>query len=39
MYYYFTGFEYQPSARLLWEIDDKQVLWGAISRRPHAGED
>jgi len=32
MYYYFTGFEYQPSARLLWEIDDKQVLWGAVSR-------
>jgi iron complex outermembrane receptor protein len=32
MYYYFTGFEYQPTARLLWEIDDKQVLWGAVSR-------
>ncbi len=32
MYYFFTGFEYQPSARLLWEIDDKQVLWGAVSR-------
>jgi iron complex outermembrane receptor protein len=32
MYYYFTGFEYQPSARLLWEIDNKQVLWGSISR-------
>jgi iron complex outermembrane receptor protein len=32
MYYFFTGFEYQPSARLLWEIDDKQVIWGAVSR-------
>jgi iron complex outermembrane receptor protein len=32
MYDYFTGFEYQPSARLLWNIDDKQVLWGAVSR-------
>ena len=32
MYYFFTGFEYQPSARLLWTIDDKQVLWGAVSR-------
>jgi iron complex outermembrane receptor protein len=32
MYYFFTGFEYQPTARLLWEIDDKQVLWGAVSR-------
>jgi len=32
MYYVFTGFEYQPSARLLWSIDDKQVLWGAVSR-------
>jgi iron complex outermembrane receptor protein len=32
MYYFFTGFEYQPSARLLWDIDEKQVLWGAVSR-------
>ena len=32
LYYYFTGFEYQPSARVLWEIDEKQVLWGAVSR-------
>jgi iron complex outermembrane receptor protein len=32
MYYFFTGFEYQPSARILWNIDDKQVLWGAVSR-------
>jgi iron complex outermembrane recepter protein len=28
----FTGFEYQPSARLLWTIDRKHVAWGAISR-------
>ena len=28
----FTGFEYQPSARLLWTIDERQILWGAISR-------
>jgi iron complex outermembrane receptor protein len=42
MYYYFTGFEYQPSARMLWEIDDTQVLWGALSRAvrtPSRGED
>jgi iron complex outermembrane receptor protein len=32
MYYFFTGFEYQPTARLLWEIDDQQVAWGAVSR-------
>ena len=28
----FTGFEYQPSARLSWVIDDSQTLWGSISR-------
>ena len=28
----FTGFEYQPSIRGLWEIDDRHVAWGAISR-------
>ena len=28
----FTGFEFQPSARLLWTINKKQVAWGAISR-------
>ena len=32
LFYYFTGFEYQPSVRLLWEIDEKQVIWGAVSR-------
>lgn len=28
----FTGFEYQPSARLSWLIDNKQTLWSSISR-------
>lgn len=28
----FTGFEYQPSARLLWKVKKNNVLWGAISR-------
>jgi iron complex outermembrane receptor protein len=28
----YTGFEYQPSARLLYAVDEKRSLWGAISR-------
>ena len=28
----YTGFEYQPSARLSWLVDDKQTLWGSVSR-------
>ncbi|HEY2251984.1 MAG TPA: TonB-dependent receptor, partial [Planctomycetaceae bacterium] len=32
LFWYFTGFEYQPTARLLWEIDEKHVAWGAVSR-------
>jgi len=28
----YTGFEYQPSGRLLWTPDDKHSFWGAISR-------
>jgi len=28
----FSGFEIQPSTRLLWTIDDRQVAWGAVSR-------
>lgn len=28
----FTGFEYQPSARLWWTPNDHQTLWGAVSR-------
>ncbi len=28
----FTGFEYQPSGRLVYTPDDKHVFWGAVSR-------
>ncbi len=28
----FSGFEYQPSARLSWTMTSRQTLWGAISR-------
>jgi iron complex outermembrane receptor protein len=28
----FSGFEYQPSARLSWIVDDKQTWWGSVSR-------
>ena len=28
----FSGFEYQPSARLLWAPDEKHAVWAAISR-------
>lgn len=28
----YTGFEYQPTARILWAIDDMHTLWAAISR-------
>lgn len=28
----YTGFEYQPSARLLWRIDEGQSAWAAVSR-------
>jgi len=28
----YTGFEYQPSARLLWKPYDKHSVWGAVSR-------
>jgi iron complex outermembrane receptor protein len=28
----YTGFEIQPSARLLWTPDEKTSLWGAVSR-------
>ena len=28
----YTGFEYQPSARLLWKFYDQHSLWGSISR-------
>ncbi|MEO7699267.1 MAG: TonB-dependent receptor [Opitutus sp.] len=28
----YTGFEFDPSARLAWKVDKVQTLWGAISR-------
>jgi iron complex outermembrane recepter protein len=28
----YTGFEFQPSGRLAWKVDQGQTLWGAISR-------
>jgi iron complex outermembrane recepter protein len=37
----FTGFEAQPSGRLVWKPAEKQTLWGAISRAvrtPSRGE-
>jgi iron complex outermembrane receptor protein len=28
----YTGFEFEPSARLQWNLESTQLLWGAISR-------
>lgn len=28
----YTGFEWQPSARLLWRLTGRQTLWSAVSR-------
>lgn len=28
----FSGFEYQPSARFAWTPDDRQTIWGSVSR-------
>ena len=28
----YTGFEVEPSARLAWRPDEKQTVWGAVSR-------
>ncbi|HWD19786.1 MAG TPA: TonB-dependent receptor [Verrucomicrobiae bacterium] len=28
----YTGFEYEPSGRLQWNISDRQMVWAAISR-------
>jgi len=28
----YTGFEFEPSARLQWNVTPKQMFWGAISR-------
>ena len=31
----FTGFEYQPNARLLWKTGENGALWAAVSRAVH----
>ena len=28
----YTGFEYQPSARILWTLDQRHAIWAAVSR-------
>ncbi len=28
----YTGFEYQPSGRFTWLVDDSQTLWGSVAR-------
>jgi iron complex outermembrane receptor protein len=28
----YTGFEWEPSGRLRWDLTDKQMLWAAVSR-------
>ncbi len=28
----YTGFEIQPTARLLWNFDDRNIFWAAVSR-------
>jgi iron complex outermembrane receptor protein len=28
----YTGFEVEPSARIQWNVTDKQMIWGAVSR-------
>ncbi|MBF0455303.1 MAG: TonB-dependent receptor [Magnetococcales bacterium] len=28
----YTGWEYQPNARILWHVDEKHAVWGSISR-------
>lgn len=28
----YTGFEYEPSARLAWTVTERQTVWGAVSR-------
>jgi iron complex outermembrane recepter protein len=29
---HYTGFEYQPNARLMWRVTERQAVWGAVSR-------
>jgi iron complex outermembrane receptor protein len=33
---YYTGFEFQPSARLAWLADKQQTVWAAVSRAVRA---
>jgi iron complex outermembrane receptor protein len=28
----YTGYEFEPSARIKWDVTDKQMIWGAVSR-------
>jgi len=28
----YSGFEYQPTGRLLWMLDERHAVWGAVSR-------
>lgn len=28
----YTGAEFQPSARVMWKVDRRQMVWGAVSR-------
>lgn len=28
----YTGYEYEPSARIRWDVSDKQMVWAAVSR-------
>lgn len=31
-HHYYTSWEIEPNARLAWLLDDRQTLWGAVSR-------
>ncbi len=32
----YSGFEYQPNARLSWQVNENHTLWGAVSRSVRA---
>jgi len=32
LYHHRAGFEFQPGARLLWTADDRNTVWGAVTR-------
>jgi iron complex outermembrane receptor protein len=32
LYHHHSGFEFQPGARMLWTADDRNVVWGAVTR-------